>query len=417
MNCIRELYALHFKAHVLALACGLLLSACGTIAPPPPIVTPPKEEAKPTPEPAAKTLQPTEWSALEGWQEDDLSAAWPAFLNSCSTLRNRTDWVVACDTAQTLLDTNTANLRQFFETRFTPHRVVNPENTDTGLITGYYEPLLRGSRVKQGKYIYPLYAVPDDLVVVDLTSLYPELRNLRLRGRVIKTENGGNKLIPYFNRAELENGNAPQDKALVWVDDAIDAFFLQIQGSGRVQLANSDGGAMIRVNYADQNGHPFKSIGRWLIDQGEMKLEQASMQGIKNWAKANPQRLTELLNINPSYVFFRELPLTDMNEGPIGALGVPLTPERSIAIDPRYIPLGVPVFLSTTQPNSNKPLKRLMLAQDTGGAIRGAVRADFFWGFGNGAGEQAGRMKQQGRMWVLLPKEVVVNAEGKVARK
>ncbi len=156
---------------------------------------------------------------------------------------------------------------------------------------------------------------------------------------------------------------------------------------------------------------------RWLIDQGEMKLENASMQGIKNWVKSHPKRLAELLSQNPSYVFFRELPLTDPNEGPLGALGVPLIPERSIAIDPRFIPLGAPVFLSTTQPNNPTPLKRLMHAQDTGGAIRGAVRADFFWGFGNAAGEQAGKMRQQGRMWVLLPKGMVVNAEGKVARK
>lgn len=406
-----------------ALATSLLIlsAACTTVTPPPreeikppPTITPPpKEEIKP-PEPAAKTLQPTDWAALDGWPEDDLSAAWSAFLNSCTRLRHRAEWATTCDSAQTLLDTSTPSLRQFFETRFTPHRVVNPEDTDTGMVTGYYEPLLRGSRTQQGKYIYPLYAVPDDLVVVDLASLYPELRNLRLRGRVVKTDNGGNKLIPYYNRAELENGNAPTDKALVWVDNAIDTFFLQIQGSGRIQLAS---GEMIRVNYADQNGHPYKSIGRWLVDQGELKLEQASMQGIKNWVKTNPQRLNELLNTNPSYVFFRELPLTNPDEGPLGALGVPLTPERSIAIDPRFIPLGVPVFLSTTRPNTSQPLKRLMLAQDTGGAIRGAVRADFFWGFGNAAGEQAGRMKQQGRMWVLLPKEVVLNEEGKVARK
>src|SRR5690606_10725446 len=164
-----------------------------------------------------------------------------------------------------------------------------------------------------------------------------------------------------------------------------------------------DDGSRIRLNYADQNGHPYRSIGRWLIDKGELKPEQASMQGIKAWARANPKRLQELLNTNPSLVFFRELKAE--GSGPQGAMGLPLTPERSIAIDPRVTPLGAPVWLATTQPNSEQPLQRLMLAQDTGGAIRGPVRADFYWGSGPAAGSQAGKMKQSGRMWVLLPRD------------
>ena len=191
-------------------------------------------------------------------------------------------------------------------------------------------------------------------------------------------------------------------KELVWVDDAIDAFFLQIQGSGRVYLADSN--ETIRLAYADQNGHPYKSIGRYLVDKGELKLEQASAQGIKEWLSNNPARQDELLNANPSVVFFKEEKIINPAIGPKGALGVPLTGQRSIAIDPQYLPLGVPVFLSTTQPNSSVGLQRLMMAQDPGGAIRGAVRADFFWGFGNLAGESAGRMKQKGALWVLLPK-------------
>jgi membrane-bound lytic murein transglycosylase A len=161
---------------------------------------------------------------------------------------------------------------------------------------------------------------------------------------------------------------------------------------------------MVRLNYADQNGHPYQSIGKALVERGELKLEEASMQGIQAWARANPVRLDSLLNVNPSYVFFREVP--NSNDGPVGALGVPLTAERSIAIDPRSIALGTPVFLATTRPNSAQPMNRLVMAQDTGGAIKGAVRADFFWGFGKEAGEQAGRMKQNGRMWVLLPAEL-----------
>ena len=181
----------------------------------------------------------------------------------------------------------------------------------------------------------------------------------------------------------------------------MELFFLQVQGSGRIKLPD---GSLARVNYADQNGHPYQSIGRLLVERGELKLEEASMQGIQAWARANPAKLSGLLNSNPSYVFFREV--ANSHDGPIGALGIPLSPERSLAVDPRSVPLGAPVFLATTRPNSSQPLNRLMLAQDTGGAIKGAVRADLFWGFGRDAGEQAGRMKQSGRMWVLLPSEL-----------
>jgi membrane-bound lytic murein transglycosylase A len=245
--------------------------------------------------------------------------------------------------------------------------------------------------------------VPEDLLIVDLGEINPELKHLRLRGRL-----DGRRVVPYYPRAEIGRGlPALAGKELLWVDDPVDLFFLQVQGSGRVRL---DTGELVRVGYADQNGQPYKSIGRNLVEQGELKLEQASMQGIKTWGAANPAKLETLLNQNPSYVFFRELSNTESGQtsdmdGPIGALGVPLTPERSIAVDPSRIPLGAPVFLATTWPNSTQPLQRLVLAQDTGGAIRGAVRADYFWGFGEAAGVQAGRMRQSARMWVLLPRE------------
>lgn len=248
-----------------------------------------------------------------------------------------------------------------------------------------------------------MHRAPADLLTIDLAGLYPELKNLRLRGRVV-----GNRIVPYFSRAELEQQNRLAGMELLWVDDPIEAFFLQVQGSGRVLLEDSK--EIVRVAYADQNGHPYRSIGRYLIERGELTLEQASMQGIKAWAAANPGRLRELLHANPSYVFFREEKITDSTKGPKGALGVPLTPQRSIAIDPVYIPLGAPVFLATTQPNSPATLRRLMVAQDTGGAIRNPVRADFFWGFGPDAGELAGRMKQPGQMWVLLPLVLAVSA-------
>jgi membrane-bound lytic murein transglycosylase A len=265
------------------------------------------------------------------------------------------------------------------------------------MITGYYEPLLKGDRVRTERARFPLYAVPDDLVTVDLASVYPELKNLRLRGRLV-----GNKIVPYSTRKEIEapNNNGFQGKPIAWAEDAVELFFLQIQGSGRIELPD---GSHLRVGYADQNGHPYQSIGKLLVERGELKLEQASMQGIKDWGAQNPDKLPDLLAANPSFVFFRELP--NGLSGPLGALGVPLTGGRSIAIDPRFIPLGAPVFLATTQPNSPLPMNKLVMAQDTGGAIRGGVRADFFWGFGNEAGELAGRMKQRGRMWVLLPKD------------
>jgi membrane-bound lytic murein transglycosylase A len=239
-------------------------------------------------------------------------------------------------------------------------------------------------------------------LTVDLTSLYPELKDKRLRGRV-----EGRKVVPYWTRAEIEQGKAPvADKVLVYVEDPIEAFYLEIQGSGRVRLED---GSIMRVGYADQNGHPYKSIGRVLIDRGELTLDRASMQGIREWGRRHPDQLPALLDENPSYVFFREVPaprpgsLEAAIDGPYGTLGVPLLAGRAIAVDTRSIPLGAPVFLATTYPLSTRPLDRLVLAQDTGGAIRGAVRADFFWGFGDDAGRVAGRMKQDGRMWLLWP--------------
>ena len=345
----------------------------------------------------AATLRPTTYAALPGWKQDDLREAWPAFRASCDVLGRKAEWKEACTLARDVAPTDARAVRQFFESVLVPHQVVNADGTDQGLVTGYYEPLLRGARKRSGVYQTPLYRVPDDLLNVDLAGVYPELKSLRLRGRMV-----GTKVVPYWTRAELMQGDSLAGRELFWVDDAIDAFFLQVQGSGRVQLADSR--ETVRVSYADQNGHPYRSIGRYLVDRGEMSLEQASAQSIKAWYAAHPARQQELLNANPSYVFFREEKLSDPDQGPKGSLGVPLTPQRSIAIDPQFLPLGAPVFLATTQPNSETALQRLVMAQDTGGAIRNAVRADFFWGFGALAGEQAGRMKQRGMMWVLLPR-------------
>ena len=353
----------------------------------------PCKEVEPA-KPAEPALQAAQYSDLPGWADDTLSATFQAFQNQCPSLQRQAMWRAACSSAAAINTQDEAAIRAWFETQLRPWQLVNPDGNRSGLITGYYEPILRGSRVRKASYTTPVFGVPEDLIVVDLGELYPELKHMRLRGRI-----EGRKLVPYYSRAEW-NAQEVAHPPMLWVDDPIDFFFMQIQGSGQIELSD---GSRIRLNYADQNGHPYRSIGRWLIDKGELKAEQASMQGIKNWARANPKRLQELLNQNPSLVFFRELKAE--GSGPQGAMGLALTPERSIAVDPRTTPLGAPVWLSTTQPNSDQPLQRLMLAQDTGGAIRGPVRADFYWGSGPAAGAQAGKMKQNGRMWLLLPKE------------
>ncbi|MDP2829359.1 MAG: murein transglycosylase A [Sulfuricellaceae bacterium] len=381
------------------------LSACAAIPPAskPEVVVP--EAGKPTQaevlappaESPAQALQLADWSEISAWGEGEQIHAWEAFQHSCSTLKRQAAWASVCEAAS-FISAQPDLVRRFFENHFLPYRVTNPDKSRLGMITGYYEPLLNGSRTRTSRFRYPIYGPPSDLLTIDLASVYPELKGMRLRGRL-----QGNKIVPYYNRAEIESGAAPVRGAeLYWVDDAVDLFFLQIQGSGKIRLP---GGELVRIGYADQNGFPYKSVGKVLVERGELTLDKASMQGIKDWAKRNPNKLNELLNANASYVFFRELP--SQLSGPLGALGVPLTEGRSLAVDPRSIPLGAPVFLMTTWPNENRSLNRLMMAQDTGGAIKGAVRADFFWGFGPEAGKLAGSMKQNGRMWVLLPKGYV----------
>jgi membrane-bound lytic murein transglycosylase A len=337
----------------------------------------------------------SKWEMLPDWQSIDLQPAWAAFWQSCNVLKNKPGWQTVCARANQLTQPDNDSLHAFFEEDFTPYQVYNPDGSSQGLITGYYEPKLYGSRVKTARFRYPLYAPPDDLLTIDLGDAYPQLKDLRLRGRL-----QGNRVVPYYSRSEIDSGKAPlQGRELFWVDNAVDLFFLQIQGSGRIELPD---GSLVKVGYAEQNGQPYNSIGKKLVDMGALKLEDASMQNIKLWAEQHPDKLTSLLEQNPSYVFFRELP-NDL-PSPLGALGVPLTNEYSLAVDTRTIPLGAPVFLATTYPNTTAPLNRLMLAQDTGGAIKGAVRGDFFWGFGEQAGTLAGRMKQTGQMWVLFPK-------------
>ncbi|MBT9567819.1 MAG: murein transglycosylase A [Thiobacillus sp.] len=371
-------------------------------APAPPAAVPSPPALIPAPATSYPTLKPVDWSSVAFWQDDTPSDAWTAFMRSCATLGKRADWQGVCMDATNLTAPDDAAVRAFFEQRFQPYLATQEDGSMEGMVTGYYEPLLKGDLTRTARARYPIFGPPDDLITVDLGSVYPELKNLRLRGRLL-----GNKVVPYATRKEIEAaGTSFTGKPIAWANDPVDLFFLQIQGSGRIELPD---GSHLRLGYADQNGHPYQSIGKLLVERGELKLEQASMQGIKKWGMKNPDKLPDLLASNPSYVFFRQLP--NGLPGPLGALGVPLTEGRSIAVDPRFIPLGAPVFLATTQPNSSLPLNRLVMAQDTGGAIRGGVRADFFWGFGAEAGELAGRMKQRGRMWILLPKSTSVTAQ------
>ena len=385
----------------LALVLSVFLAACTTVSKPPvvsrpqPVTPPPKVMPAPTVGMPAPLFTVSKWEMLPDWQTIDLALSQSAFLQSCRVLKNKPHWQEVCVQAEQLGVSDNATLHAFYEEWFTPYQVLNPDGSEQGMITGYYEPLLKGSRSKTPRFQYPLYAAPNDLLTIDLGGVYPQLKDLRLRGRL-----QGKRIVPYYNRAEIDAGAGEiTGNELFWVENEIELFFLHIQGSGRIELPD---GKQVKVGYADQNGHPYQSIGKRLVETGELKLEEASMQGIKGWAEKNPDKIDMLLEHNPSYVFLRELP--DSLSAPLGALGVPLTNEYSIAVDRTTIPLGAPVFLATTYPNDSAPLNRLMLAQDTGGAIKGAVRADFFWGFGESAGAQAGKMKQQGRLWVLFPK-------------
>jgi membrane-bound lytic murein transglycosylase A len=357
---------------------------------------PPKKPAAPT-----IVYEHGRWSELPGWGTDNVQEVWSAFLESCRAQRFRAEWTAPCTTAQTVQADSPASIRAYFESAFEPYRIVKRTGSvreDTGLITGYYEPLLHGSRTPSARFVAPLYAPPPDLLIVDLASLYPELKGKRVRGRL-----EGNKVVPYYSRGELPADPALKGNEIVWVDSAFDAMMLEVQGSGRVQLPD---GEVIRLLYADQNGQPYHSIGRYLVTLGALTVEQATLPGIRAWLMAHPERVQEVLDANPSVVFFSEAPLGDPNLGPKGAQGIPLTSGRSIAVDQTWIPLGTPVFLATTLPDSGQPLQRLVIAQDTGGAINGAPRADYFCGGGPQAAELAGKMRQQGSLWLLWPRDV-----------
>jgi membrane-bound lytic murein transglycosylase A len=352
------------------------------------------------PAPAPGVAEAVRWNELPGWKAGHPSEAWPALVRECKVMPGRDPrWQDICDDVRLLGTPDDKTARAFFETRFVPHAVRGDDGEEAGLITGYYEPLLQGSRKRTSVYRYPVYARPDDLLVVDLGSLYDDLKGRRLRGRLVD----GNRVVPYYSREQIDDAKKNlHAREIAWVKDPIGLFFLHIQGSGRIRLRD---GTMLAVSYADQNGHPYVAIGRYLVQKGYIDRDDLSMQSIRAWLQANPDQAEDLMMSNPSYVFFTARPAN--GDGPPGSLHVPLTPERSIAVDPDFIPLGSPVWLDTTLPaaDDQEPptYRRLTFAQDTGGAIQGAVRADVFWGQGQRAEDYAGRMKQPGELFVLVP--------------
>ena len=387
----------------LALFGALALGACAPKVPPP--------APTPAPPPVEKlALEAVRFADLPGWAEDRHDDALAAFVVSCRRIAampatqglggggiagSAGDWTDVCQAANRA----GGDARRFFVTHFVPFRASNDGKAE-GLFTGYYEPELRGSRRPTARYAVPLYKRPNDLVTVDLGQFRESLRGQTIAGKV-----AGGALQPYDNRGRIEAGALRgKNLELVWVDDPVDAFFLQVQGSGRVVLED---GQIMRVGYAAQNGHGYIAIGRVLRDRGLLDPADISLQTIRAWLRANPGQAAAMMNENPSFVFFREI----AGEGPLGAQGVALTPGRSLAVDRTHHALGVPVWLVASHPSADpsRPdvaLRRLVIAQDTGGAIRGPVRGDVFWGHGRDAEEIAGRMKHQGVFFLLLPKGV-----------
>ncbi len=336
------------------------------------------------------------WNALNGWDKDNLSQTIPALLAQCPKLEKKsTKWQKICKQANKLDISNEKRISQFYKRYFQPHKIIGSNRESSGLITGYYEPLLKGSYTQTERYNYPLYQKPDSLLKVDAAHNLLKVKDNKARGRDV---NG--KIVPYYSRAQIDSSSRPlKGNELLWVDNSDDAFFLHIQGSGLVELED---GNIIGVAYADQNGHPYRAIGRDLIKMDAISKEDISLQTIKAWLTDNPNKARALKNKNPSYIFFSLR--TDVEQGPRGSLNVPLTPERSVAVDRRIIPLGSPLWLNTTLPNTKQTYQRLVFAQDTGGAINGAIRADVFFGRGVRAKTLAGEMKQQGKIFILLPK-------------
>ena len=395
----------------------VLLSACAQItAPKELLIKIPEIKSAPTPAVEPKlVLAKTSFKKITGWNGDRHDQALAVFIRSCAKVKKMPtdrnlgsigevagDWLKPCNIASALPVDRPDLARRFFETRFQPFLATVGGRAE-GLFTGYFEMELKGSWLRKGPYSTPIYERPPELVEANLGAFKKKLKGEKLLGKVV-----AGRFIPFEDRGEIEDGAlSGRGLELIWVDSPIDAFFLHVQGSGRVMM---DDGTIIRIGYAARNGHPYYSIGNELIKMGELKRERVSMQSIRSWLKNHPRKAARLMATNRSFIFFRiikgALKSLGKQHGPVGAQGVFLTPGRSLAVDRRYIPLGTPIWLDTTDPvNKSEPLRRLVVAQDTGSAIKGPVRGDLFWGFGATAATKAGLMKQTGRYFLLLPKK------------
>ncbi len=365
----------------------------------------PADRDQPPPGPDNLVLTPASFDELPDWNRDLHAQALTTFLRSCGKVKRddkrlgsppiegtRADLARACDAATSVPPDDNMAARGFFETRFQPFLVANNAE-DKGLGTGYFEIELNGARQPDKTHTIPVFRPPGDRVKVDLGAFDPALAGKSLVGRV-----EGDHLKPYYTRGDIDGGVLDgRGLELVWLTNPVDAFMLHVQGSGQINLR--DGGKM-RIGFAAHNGRRYKSIGRELIRRGELTPDNASWPNIRAWVRANPDKAGGLLAVNKRYIFFQE----NGGGGPLGSQGVELTPGRSLAVDRRYIPLGLPLWLDTEWPgDAGRPLRRLMMAQDTGAAIRGPVRGDFYWGTGDSALAYAGRMKHAGRYYLLLP--------------
>jgi len=329
------------------------------------------------------TLVKNDFAALLSFNNENFDEVFALFQKNCQTQKAQKLYGDLCNTG------NIKNKREFFTKNFDLYKIVAKKKETTGLLTGYYEPLLHGSLKKSKIYKYPIYATPKDLVVVDLGAIYPELKHYRLRGKL-----QDNKLVPYFTRAEFEKNALTSAEVLCYCDSKIERFFLEVQGSGKVQLDNN---TTINVGYSNQNGHKYSSIGKYLIQKGVIAKEDISLQSIKRWLEENPSQVDNILNYNKSMVFFEQ-----KDQGATGSLGLELTPKRSVAVDRKYIPLGSVLYMDTDHKDIDP---HIVFAQDTGGAIKGPLRVDLFLGSSQKAQEIAGRLKEKVDLWILLPKK------------
>jgi membrane-bound lytic murein transglycosylase A len=370
---------------ILGLALAALAGCSSVPVEPAPTAPAPGAGPASTPPPGAQLhgaalWVPAHYDELPGWQDDDgLRDTWAALLRGCE--KPAPAFAAFCADARHAPAADDGFLREWLMQRLQPYRVEAADGRSDGLMTGYFEPLVEASHERRGLFRTPLYEPPADLLTRK----------------------------PYWTRQQLDTLPAAQaalrGHEIAWVADPLDALLLQVQGSGRLRFTGPDGRAeVVRVRYAAHNDQPYKSVGRWLIEQGELRPDAASWPAIRDWARRHPDRVNELMWSNPRVVFFRLEPLPDASVGPRGSQGVPLTPGRSIAVDPQSVPYGTPVWIDSTRPLTATPLRRLVMAQDSGSAITGAVRADFFCGWGDDAEAEAGRMKQPLRMWALWPR-------------